>query len=124
MVSVPAPVLMSLPGYPSPVVCTPFMTVSDPFVSIRASHDEKAGLYEATYVPRQPGAYRAKVVVAGPDGAEVGNREAGSQSFDQHLTELFTKQIIDVSEAKRLATNVDALNLALRGITNSDTKLR
>lgn len=54
----------------------------------------------------------------------VGNKEAGSQSFDQHLTELFTKQIIDVSEAKRLASNVDALNLALRGITNSDTRLR
>lgn len=54
----------------------------------------------------------------------VGNRESGSQSFDQHLTELFTKQIIDVNEAKRLATNVDALNLALRGITNSDTRLR
>jgi len=54
----------------------------------------------------------------------VGNREAGSQSFDQHLTELFQKQIIDVGEAKRLASNVDALNLALRGITNSDTRLR
>ena len=54
----------------------------------------------------------------------VGNRESGSQSFDQHLTELFNKQIIDVSEAKRLASNVDALSLALRGISNSDTKLR
>jgi twitching motility protein PilT len=54
----------------------------------------------------------------------VGNREAGSQSFDQHLTELFQKQIIDVAEAKRLATNVDALNLALRGISNSDSRLR
>lgn len=54
----------------------------------------------------------------------VGNRESGSQSFDQHLTELFQKQIIDVAEAKRLASNVDALNLALRGISNSDTKLR
>jgi twitching motility protein PilT len=54
----------------------------------------------------------------------VGNRESGSQSFDQHLTELFQKQIIDVTEAKRLATNVDALNLALRGISNSDTRLR
>lgn len=54
----------------------------------------------------------------------VGNREAGSQSFDQHLTELFQKQVIDISEAKRLATNVDALNLALRGISNSDTRLR
>jgi twitching motility protein PilU len=54
----------------------------------------------------------------------VGNKEAGSQSFDQHLVELFQKQIIDVNEAKRLATNVDALTLALRGIGNSDTKLR
>jgi twitching motility protein PilT len=54
----------------------------------------------------------------------VGNRESGSQSFDQHLTEMFQKQIIDVAEAKRLASNVDALNLALRGISNSDTKLR
>src|SRR5947207_9934786 len=54
----------------------------------------------------------------------VVNRESGSQSFDQHLTEMFQKQIIDVAEAKRLATNVDALNLALRGITNSDTRLR
>ena len=54
----------------------------------------------------------------------VGNREAGSQSFDQHLTELFTKQIIDVNEAKRLASNVDALTLALRGISNSDTRLK
>jgi twitching motility protein PilT len=54
----------------------------------------------------------------------VGNREAGSQGFDQHLTEMFQKQIIDVTEARRLATNSDALNLALRGITNSDNRLR
>jgi twitching motility protein PilT len=54
----------------------------------------------------------------------VGNKEGGCQSFDQHLTELFQKQIIDVAEAKRLASNVDALNLALRGIGNSDTRLR
>jgi twitching motility protein PilT len=54
----------------------------------------------------------------------VGNRESGSQSFDQHLTELFQKQIIDVNEATRLASNVDALKLALRGITNSDTRLK
>lgn len=54
----------------------------------------------------------------------VGNKEAGSQSFDQHLVELFQRQLIDVSEAKRLATNVDALTLALRGIGNSDTRLK
>jgi uncharacterized membrane protein len=39
--------------------------------------DEKAGVYEATYVPRQPGAYRAEAVVVGPDGAEVGRRQVG-----------------------------------------------
>src|SRR3954471_20129326 len=54
----------------------------------------------------------------------VGNRESGSQSFDQHLTELFQKQVIDVTEAERLASNVDALKLALRGVGNSDTRLR
>jgi twitching motility protein PilT len=54
----------------------------------------------------------------------VGNREAGSQSFDQHLAEMFQKQIIDVAEARRLASNADALNLALRGISNSDTRIR
>jgi twitching motility protein PilT len=54
----------------------------------------------------------------------VGNREAGCQSFDQHLTELFQKQTIDVAEAKRLASNVDALNLALRGIGSSENRLR
>jgi twitching motility protein PilT len=56
--------------------------------------------------------------------SSIGNKEAGSQSFDQHLTELFMKQTIDVTEAKRLASNVDALNLALRGIGNSETRLR
>lgn len=53
----------------------------------------------------------------------VGNREAGCQSFDQHLAELFHQQIIDAPEARRLASNVDALNLAMRGITNNDTRL-
>ena len=53
----------------------------------------------------------------------VGNKEMGNQSFDQHLTQLFQQQIIDVNEAKRLASNVDALNLALRGIGNSDNRL-
>jgi hypothetical protein len=45
-------------------------------------------------------------------------------SFDQHLAELFQKQLIDVAEAKRLATNVDALNLAMRGIGNNESRLR
>jgi twitching motility protein PilT len=52
----------------------------------------------------------------------VGNRESGSQSFDQHLAELFQKQIIDVNEAKRLASNVDALTLALRGMGDGKSR--
>lgn len=53
----------------------------------------------------------------------IGNKEAGCQSFDQHLTELFQRQIIDVKEAEKLASNADALKLALRGIGNSDNRL-
>jgi twitching motility protein PilT len=56
--------------------------------------------------------------------ALVGNKESGSQSFDQHLAELFQKQLIDVAEAKRLASNVDALNMAMRGIGNNESRLR
>jgi uncharacterized membrane protein len=39
--------------------------------------DEEAGVYAATYVPGQPGAYRFQVKAAGPDGAAAGEREAG-----------------------------------------------
>ena len=37
----------------------------------------KAGVYEASYVPRQSGAYRAEATVAAPDGSEVGAAKAG-----------------------------------------------
>jgi len=47
---------------------------------------------------------------------------AGSLSRPANLIAL--NKSIDVGEAKRLASNVDALNLALRGISNSDTRLR
>ncbi len=46
----------------------------------------------------------------------VGDKASGGQSFDQHLVELFQRQVIDVHEAQRLATNVDSLKLQLRGI--------
>lgn len=42
----------------------------------------------------------------------------------EQLAELFQKQLIDVAEARRLATNADALNVALRGISDSHTRLR
>jgi uncharacterized membrane protein len=37
----------------------------------------EAGTYLATYVPRQPGAYRAQATVTAADGSRVGEEEAG-----------------------------------------------
>ena len=45
-------------------------------IEAEANGDE-AGTYIATYVPKQPGAYRAVISAKGPDGAELGTREAG-----------------------------------------------
>jgi uncharacterized membrane protein len=39
--------------------------------------DAEAGAYTASYVPRQPGAYRAAANVRAPDGSQIGQREAG-----------------------------------------------
>jgi hypothetical protein len=40
-------------------------------------NEGEAGTYVARHVPRVPGAYRADVSVAAPDGSEVGKRVAG-----------------------------------------------
>jgi hypothetical protein len=37
----------------------------------------EAGVYAATYVPRQPGAYRVVAAATAPDGSAIGEREAG-----------------------------------------------
>ena len=55
--------------------------------------------------------------------SDIDKLPAHLTNFDDPQFE-FNKQIIDVNEAKRLASNVDALNLALRGISNSDSRLR
>ncbi len=39
--------------------------------------DRRAGSYEAAYVARQPGAYRAQVIAKAEDGSEVGQTDAG-----------------------------------------------
>lgn len=41
------------------------------------SSDRAPGQYEATFAPRESGAYRAVVTVAAADGSEVGRRETG-----------------------------------------------
>ncbi len=43
--------------------------------------------------------------------------EGGMQTFDQHLVELYQQKKIPGREALRLATNVEAVSLALRGVS-------
>ena len=43
------------------------------------------------------------------------------QLFDQHLAELYKLREINGTEALRLATNPDAVALAMKGITTRDT---
>jgi hypothetical protein len=55
------------------------------------------GQYEASFAPKDPGAYRATAIVVGPDGSEIGRREAGWTA--EPATEEF----------QRLAANRDLL---------------
>jgi len=50
----------------------------------------------------------------------IANREGGMQLFDQHLVDLYHAKLISGTEAMRLATNAEALSLALRGVTSID----
>jgi twitching motility protein PilT len=51
----------------------------------------------------------------------IATRERGMQLFDQHLSDLYSKNLISGREALRLATNAEAVALAMRGITTRDT---
>jgi uncharacterized membrane protein len=46
-------------------------------IELIAEAGQAAGEYRATFAPRAAGAYRASLVVTGPDGNEVGRRETG-----------------------------------------------
>jgi len=63
--------------------------------------DAEPGVYHATFIPRQAGAFRVKVSATGADGADVGNAEAGWTAEPDRL------------EFERLRPNREALeNLA------------
>jgi twitching motility protein PilT len=51
----------------------------------------------------------------------IANQELGMQLFDQHLAALYRDKVINGTEALRLATNPEAVALAMRGITSGDT---
>ena len=52
-------------------------TNSTNIVQLKAEAATEPGLYEATYIPRQAGAYRVEAVIADANGAEVGRAETG-----------------------------------------------
>ncbi|MFH1921795.1 MAG: glutamine amidotransferase [Planctomycetota bacterium] len=62
---------------------------------------DRAGSYMATYVPRQPGDYLAKVVVSGADGSEVGEKETGWTA--QPAAEEFRRLAPDLALLQRMA---------------------
>lgn len=51
----------------------------------------------------------------------IANRDSGMQLFDQHLAELYNRGEISGTEALRLASNPEAVALAMKGITIGDT---
>jgi twitching motility protein PilT len=52
----------------------------------------------------------------------ISTRERGMQLFDQALADLYKRNLIAGREALRLATNAEAVALAMRGITTRDTQ--
>ena len=52
----------------------------------------------------------------------IATRERGMQLFDQSLADLYKRDLIPGREALRLATNPEAVALAMRGITTRDTQ--
>ena len=63
--------------------------------------DDRPGTYVATYAPRQPGAYRAKVLVSAPDGSSIGEKEVGWTA--EPAAEEFRRLTPDLELLQRIA---------------------
>ena len=64
-----------------------------------------------------------KVLLDGDVGSlskAIASQEQGMQLFDQHLAKLWRAQIVSGTEALRLATNPEALNMIMRGLSTRD----
>jgi len=87
-------------------------------VAMRLAHARAGGLYPVCEVMRGTGTIRKLVLEHRPQAIPQAliNRDRGMQSFDQHLEELFRARLITAEEALRLATNPEALTMAMRGL--------
>lgn len=89
----------------------------------------EAGSYSATYVPKQPGAYRVVATATAPDGSPVGEKEAGwaaqpaADEFAQlepnrdFLTEIARKTGGELVDGDRLGAFVASLSTRTAPIT-------
>ena len=50
----------------------------------------------------------------------IANQDQGMQLFDQHLAKLWKAEIISGTEALRLATNPEAIDMIMRGLSTRD----
>jgi len=50
----------------------------------------------------------------------IANQDSGMQLFDQHLAKLWQAELISGTEALRLASNPEALNMIMRGLSTRD----
>ena len=73
-----------------------------------AANDEELGLYRTTYLPREPGAYRATVRVTALDGSQVGERDIGwiSEPATDEFRELEPNRAVLQRLAKRTGGEV------------------
>ncbi len=65
----------------------------------------EAGMYAATYVTKQPGAYRVLATATAPDGSAVGEREAGWAA--QPAADEFARLEPDREFLKTIASKTD-----------------
>jgi hypothetical protein len=75
----------------------------------------EAGTYLARHVPREPGAYRAAITVAAPDGSEVGQREAGWVA--QPVADEFSRLRPNRAWLEEIAAKTGGEVIALDGLT-------
>ena len=52
----------------------------------------------------------------------IASQEQGMQLFDQHLAKLWQHEIISGTEALRLATNPEAMNMIMRGLSTRNCR--
>jgi uncharacterized membrane protein len=87
------------------------------------SSSTAAGEYRAQFVPREAGAYRAKVTVTAPDGSDVGSRETGwsVEPETEEFRELSGNRALLEQLAKESGGEVlslDGLNRFVRSLPN------